>query len=374
MKITKRVISTVLLLAMLLGMVPATVHAEENSVTVENGSTTIEGTNGFGALLSEDIQEQQMVEDEAYSGGYAVVDLVIEDDVAIVEYSSLEEAVLVVSLYTEDGLQLLVSGNTVVQPEETEVVITLEGELPQYFMASAYLLDTYDYSPLCVSYSTPLYTKEMQELLASSVDDYDEDKVLNLDEDKNTNFAVYEDTVKILDYVEGINTVISADNETLTYVIGNADSNITSLHAGDILAYTYGEDELLIVKVASATVDGTTVTITGADLEMEEVFSYVKIENTGNTADVVVDDATLEDGIVFEGIKQDGATTYSLRAVEGEGEIKNYLSYVLDKEIKKETGNLEASVTVKGSLGVELDVCISYYISLQNIDLQQPHH
>lgn len=360
MKTTKQIIGIILLLTLLAGMVPTNVLATDTTTSVETGQTTIEGTNSFGTLLSDDIQEQQATEEENYSGGYNVIGLTIENGVATVQYDTLEEAILVVSLYTEDGLQLLVSGKSVVQPEETVAVITLEGEIPEYFMASAYLLDTYDYSPLCASYDTPMYTKEMQELLASTTDDYDVDKVLNLDDDKTTNFAVYADTTKVLEYAEGVNTVVSADDETSTYVIENADENITGLKAGDVLAYAYGENQILIVKVASIALDGTTATITGDNLEMEEVFSHVKVESNGNTEDITVDEATGDDDVTYVGMISDDASVMATRnayAVNPTGDYTGKLS--LGFELEKESGSIKYS----GSLLLNLEVDFSYYVS-----------
>ena len=256
-------------------------QAKEPEAAAKTGPVTMTGTNSFGTLLSEEISAEQLEAEEVFSGGYSVIDLTIADAVATVEYSSLEEAILVVSIYSEDGLQMLASGKTTVKPENDLAEVTLVGEMPEYFLASAYLVDTYDYSPLCASYDTPMYTQEMQELLASTVDDYDADKILDLGGDGTTNFAVYADTTKIIDYVEGVNIVLSADDETATYVIKNADENFTSLQPGEIVAYSYGEYDVLLVKVDTITVDGTTVTITGAELDLEEVFSHVKIESAG---------------------------------------------------------------------------------------------
>lgn len=363
MKITKRLISMLLALTLLVGMYPVTVQAEDVQSTVDSGSTTIEGTNGFGNLLSQDLQEEQAAQEEDYSGGYNVIGLTIEDNIATVEYDSMEEAVLVVALYTEDGVKLLLSGNTLVDPENTVATVELEGDMPEYFMASAYLMDTFDYSPLCSAYDTPMYTKEMQDLLASTTDDYDQDKVLNLDNSKETNFAVFAETTKVLSFVEGVNTVISANDETLTYVIGNADENITSLQVGDVLAYTYGEDQILIVKVATIAIDGTTVTLTGSELEMEEVFSHVKMENIGDAGDVTVDESTAEEGVVYEGLSTDGPQTYGLRAVEGESSLKTYLHFkFLDKPLI-DISNPDKSASFSGNVGVAFEVAISYYVS-----------
>ena len=357
MKILKQIISTFLLIALLVGMVPTNVLAIDATATSQSGQTTIEGTNSFGDLLSEEINEQQETEEENYSGGYTVTGLTISDSVATVTYSSLEEATLVVALYTEDGLQLLVSGNTTVQPEETEVVVELQGEIPEYFTASAYLLDNYDYSPLCTAYDTPMYTREMQELLVSSIDDYEEDRVLNLDDDKTTNFAVYTDSTVVIKEQEGVNTVVSANDETATYVFENADQNIADLQAGQVFAYSYGENEILIVKVASININGTTVTILGDDLEIEEAFSHIKIESTGATKDFKVDDSTIDEGVNYNGIvKEDGVQPYSLR-LDGEIETEhNFFEFSLDKK-------LGDNVKVKGTLGLNIQSSLSYYVS-----------
>lgn len=361
----KRIISILLVIALFVGLIPpTTVLAEDaNQSVIDNSSLSVEGTNGFGTLLSEAITEEQETadaEENIYPGGYTVTDLSVEGNVATVTYDSLEKANLVVAVYTEDGMKMLASGTATVSPEETEAVVTIEGDMPEYFMASAYLLDTYDYSPLCASYDTPMYTREMQELLVSTIDDYDTDKVLNLDDDKTTNFAVYAETTKVIEYAEGINTVISADDETVTYVIGNADESITSLQAGDVLAYVYGENQILIVKVASVTVDGTTATITGDDLEMEEVFSHVKVESYGDTEDIIVDETTGDEDITYVGMVTDEAAVMSLRdpyAINPIGDYTGKLS--LGFELEKEDG----SITYSGSLKLNLKIDFSYYVS-----------
>jgi hypothetical protein len=46
-----------------------------------------------------------------------------------------------------------------------------------------------------------------------------------MDEDETTNFAVYAETTKIIEYVESVNTVVSVNDETATYVIENAPTS-----------------------------------------------------------------------------------------------------------------------------------------------------
>ena len=360
MKLIKRSFSVVLILCLVLsffsGMAPFAAQATQPEADVNSDALTMESTNSFGSLLTEDIMAQN--DDQGSdTNGYNVIGLTVENGIATVEYCALEEAIVVVSLYTEDGLQLLISGKAVVQPENTEVTIRLEGQIPQYFMASAYLLDTYDYSPLCTAYDTPMYTKAMQDLLDSTIYDYDADKVLNLDSSTDTNFAVYTDETKILDYQEGVNTVVSADDDNATYIIENADSHITGLQTGDILAYTYGENQILIVKVASLSMDGTTATISGSKVEMEEVFSYVKIETTGGTEDLSVHENTGDDGVTYLGLIKDNDEANPHTNTKGQFDIEASLGF----ELNKDFGNMELS----GSLMLNTTVHFDYYITLR---------
>ena len=349
----KRTISLLLVLGILLGIVAPSAQAApaEDAASVNTDTVTVEGTNGFGSLLSQEITEsQEEAEAEAaeYSGGYTVTDLVIEDGVATVTYDSMEEATLVVALYTEDGMQLLTSAKATVTPDATEATVTFEGEMPEYFMASAYLLDGYDFSPLCAAYDTPMYTREMQELLASTVEDYDPEKVLNLDDDDTTNFAVYAESTIVIEAAEGVNTVAVIDDENATYVIENADEQITSLAVGDVFVYHYAEDAALISKIDTITVDGTTVTITGADLEMEKVFAYVKIDAVADSKRVEVDENYIGDGVTY---LQSGANISGTYLPQDTGVSEEVVvDYILD--IKGDI-NLTGKLTAKAKLKLE---------------------
>ena len=61
-----------------------------------------------------------------------------------------------------------------------EIIFDID-EMPEYFTATAYLLSKENNRPLCQEYTTEMYTKEMQELEKSTVDDYAPEDVLQLD-------------------------------------------------------------------------------------------------------------------------------------------------------------------------------------------------
>lgn len=359
----KRLLSMILVLTLLMGMVPVPAKANEVSTQMADNDVTIQGSNGFGNLLSEDLQTEYAEETED-SGAYGVTDLTIAGNTAVVEYHTMEEAILVVAIYTEDKLQMITSGKTEVSPDFTETTVTIAGTMPEYFHASAYLVDTYDYSPLCQAYDTPMYTRAMQDLLDATVDDFDPDRVLNLDDDKTTNFAVYAEDTTVLEAQPGVNTVASVDDEAMTYVIENADENIRNLKPGEVFAYPYGDNNILIVKVASVRMDGTTATIQGTELDMEDVFSHVKVEADGNAGDVTVDEST-GDGITYTGMSNEGSA-YGLRdrAWEGEGSGGLKLNFELYKR-EYHSDDKKGSVEVEGSLSLNFTVKFSYYVSLE---------
>lgn len=358
----KRVISFLMVLVLLAGLVPVAVQAETVDTAVTNGGIDVQATNGLGALLMEDIRQEGDALTEQAEAGYTLTSLTVTEGTATVIYDSLEEATVVVALYTEDGSQLLVSGKTTVSPEETKVTVELEGDLPDYFLAAAYLLDCYDLSPLCPRYETKIYTREMQELLASTVEDYPEDRVLQLADTPDTNFLVYAEHTKVIAGSESTNLVASADEQTNTYIIENADESITSLQKGDVFVYPYSEEEILIVKVDTVTLEGTTATITGTDVEVDEVFDYAKLEKTVDTEVAEVDSSTADEGAVYL-----GKATHSPQARSG-------LSGSVSKETTAQfeyTAFKLGKWSFKGNIKVYTQVSLSYYItkSMQEISL-----
>ena len=371
----KKLTALMLVFVLLVSMVPAA-SAASNQAELDSGDVTIEGTNGFGTLLSQELAESQEETAEAeseYPGGYTVTDLEIVDNIATVTYDTMEDATLVVALYTEDGMQLVTSAKAAVTPDATEATVTFEGEMPEYFMASAYLLDSYDLSPLCAAYDTPMYTQEMQELLASTVNDYDPEKVLQLDDDETTNFAVYADSTIVIEAIDGVNTVASIDDENATYIIKNADEQFTALTEGDVFVYPYAENEILIVKVAVITVDGTTVTITGAEISMEEAFSAVKIEGNDSTENMVVDESAADDGVTFEGISEATDANF-VQPMDNEVsvEVSKTAKFKIGTDIYSKGG---VKVSVAGSVEFSAKVELSYYVSAtrQYVDFRVEH-
>ena len=199
-----------------------------------------------------------------------------------------------------------------------------------------------------------MYTKEMQEFLAKTTDDFDENKVLNFDNEDDNNFAVYNEDVKLVDDSGDKNKVTKSDDTTKTYVIENIDESISSLNEGDIFSYNYSDGDALVVKIANITIDGTTATITGADTGLDEVFDYVKIDSTAKKSDFTYDDSKLSDELKVEEASSRSRTS---RAVDMEASAAFSTGFAINYAPND-------TISVTGSLSFGLSVSAKVYVSL----------
>ncbi len=360
LKIGKKVISALLVLCIVCSVFSVTAFAESDSAAGEQGVQTnigedmnIKGTNSFGSLVTSELEQKADSQEE--NKGFNIFSVEVTGKTAAAEFEALQDSTLVVAIYDESGVEMLASGKAEVTKEDTTAEVTIDIEtMPKYFYLRAFLVDEEVYRPLCNAYESPNYTQEMQEFFAKTTDDFESDKVLNLDSDKTNNFAVYDDETKIIEQNGNKNQVASVDDEGQKYVIENADSSITSLKTGDIFSYNYGDDKLLIVKVKSISVSGTTATIYGDEVELEEVFDYVKMDETGDLSNAEVDPSTCDEGVTYEGIDDEEASPKNLSPVGAD--IEGSIGTSISLEFK-------GSIQGKFKLGVEAKTKV--YVTLQ---------
>ncbi len=262
---------------------------------------SVKGTNSIGNLLAEELMQTS---DELTEGaGYNIYSMEVENKIATVEYSALQDCILMVVIYDEAGTQLLGSGTEDILAEENQARVCIDIEtMPTYFMVKVYMLDRTNMKPLNQEYSCPLYTEAMQKLLNSTVDDYQADRVLQLSNDRTTNFMVFEDSTIRVESDEYTNVV--NDQGDGSYKVENSDSMIKELKVGDIVAIGDGEN-LTIIKVKSISVDGDIVIIKEDEVELEDVFSHVKLETFEDGENAVVDENTCPQGVTYVGDTKD---------------------------------------------------------------------
>ena len=186
---------------------------------------TVRGTDSFGSMFAQEFSG--VAAEQTENNGCNVFSIDMSGNQASVSFETTQDATLVVAVYDENGNQMLASGKKNVTNTETETTVTINsGTIPQYYLVRGYLIETETLRPICTVYESSMYTQEMQEFLAKTTDDFDEEKVLNLDDDDTNNFAVYGDDTIIIPSETGKNIVVSADDSTNTYVIKNADTDM----------------------------------------------------------------------------------------------------------------------------------------------------
>lgn len=328
---------------------------KENTM-LETENMSVVGTDSFGAMLSQALsQETEQEENQSCH----IFDITVEGNAASVSLETDREATLVVGIYTEDGMEMTASGITQVTPDTETVTVDIAAEeMPQYFLVRAFLLDS-DYSPLCLAFESSLYTEEVQDILKKTVNDFDQDKVLNLDDSVDNNFAVYKESVKQIKTGTGKNHIVSGDLQSGKYVIENADETIRKLKAGDIFAGQKEDGETVIVKVKSVVCDGTTVTVTQEETELDEVFDYVKVDTESGMDKVQIDNSSCDDGVVYHGL-EDGTEELQTYALDGEHKEEKTAVYTFQESDKDTVIGLSGSIKLNTSAYVKIYLAKKY--------------
>lgn len=369
----KRFLAFILIFAMLAsGELQTVVYAGTRSLQEDSHGSglniddelTVEGSGSFGNLLAADFKKEAKTQQE--NNGCNIFSVDMEGTTAKVSLETVKDATLVVGFFDEDGIKLLASASAPVKAGQKEAAVSVTEKLPQYFYLRAFLADS-NQRPLCTSYGSSLYTKEMQELLKKKTTDFDKDKVLNLDNDTANNFAVYSDNTKIISQENGKNTVTKADDNTNTYVITDADQQVMSLKAGDVFAYQYkgseNQDGPLIVKVGKIEISGATVTITGADTSTDEVFDYVKIDEENDLGDAKIDTSLLDDGITYDGLTGNAAGKKKLYGKGISGKVDKEMKFTLDKKVESNKKPFSGQAEIKGTLKFAMSASCTLYLT-----------
>ncbi|SFC59959.1 dockerin type I repeat-containing protein [Ruminococcus albus] len=362
----------------MLGCVP--VYAEDTETNnnlanpqVVSDDLTIESGNSLGDILADELASS--ADDENENSNYTTLSASVSGKTTTVEYHAETDCTMIVGIYDDTGAEMLGKGVLEVPfgMNTAQIDINID-TMPQYFLLKVFMVDTVTYRPLSEAYVNKMYTEGMQNFLALTTDDFDEDKVLNLDEDKTNNFLVYNNDVILLDDEDGELTVKeNSANSEKTYIFKNASDRVKSLKAGDVISVGEIED-IVIVKIGDISVEGDTVTISQSHAELEDVFRMVKINQNFDLDDAEFDDSTLPDFVTHEteetesdietddqelnGVIERSETTFKKGL-----EIINY-NIFLDgntKEIDGEKCSISGTANMKGNIGAGFDISLVIY-------------
>ncbi len=331
----------------------------------DENELTIEGDDSFGSLLAEAVEMEMASQEENL--GYHVFSIEMDGKKATVSFETMEDAALVVGIYDESGKKLLASGYTKVTKEDTQAVIDISiDSMPQYFYLRGFLVNADTLRPLCIVYESPNYTREMQEFLSKTTADFDADRVLNLDNDNTNNFAVYEEDTVVLEQGAGSTNITGIDEENNVYIFEHADEEIKSLSVGDVFVYEYDDGTVLIIKVGNIRINGDTVTLKGAQTSLDEVFEFVKIDESAGMEEADVDADFHEEGITYLG---KGSETFQEEGVltpEAEIEVSKEITSTFElaeRKIEKEGNNGKVSATISGSIDLSVEASLKVQIT-----------
>lgn len=349
-----------------------TEQEQTGQAEVDTSNMSVSATNSFGQLLVNGMEGQNA---DADGSTNRIINVTMNGRTANVQYVLDGTADLMVAIYT-DGTEeeMVASGTTEVSgnADNGAAQVSIVGDIPETYTIKAFLLDKTDHSPLSSAYTDVSHTQVMVDLDKATVNDFPEDRVINLDDQDNTNFAVVNKETTLLTYEDntaGENQLLSEDDTSLVYTFGNAGAEIRNLQPGDILTYEYAPGELLIARVQDITVNGDIVTIQGDDtLEPTDVFDILKIEEFADSGELVHSDEGMDPAVTYLGTStgvdaenkfeiKDGAISDNVPIVDNvthEFALNGTLKDIKDGML---------SVTVNGEASLFANIDFAYYIA-----------
>ena len=318
------------------------VRREAKAITKEVGDYDIKATNSLGNYIKGMSAKNDITSSLTQgfdSSRFQITSLEFDCETGVVQIASTQpsEAKIVVSFINDETSENILSFETNVEAGQlinSEVKVD-SSKLPQYYLVKAQLFDNMN-RPVGKTYTLSRFTKEVQKIIATDITAFDNEQVINLDDDDTTNFIVLSnDTVKA-ESSEEQNVLVSADYNNNIFVFENADETITSLEKGESLFIQPDEENIIALNVEKIEKHGNAVTVSGND-EIDDMFEFIKIESDGDVKRAKIDTSAADDGVVFPDIdengnvivKEDGSFNFEYEMPQYEIE----LSYSRSKEI-----------------------------------------
>ena len=352
--------------------------SETSQPTVDTSDVTMEATDGFGKLLVNSINEQND------TSSNRIIGVSVSGNTATVKYVSTTDADIVVSIYTDDSAEEMVASGTAYAPAMVEntgsstATVAISGTIPEYYTVKCYLLDTAEHAPLCKEYTDDSNTEDIVDLETATIDSFPQDRVINLDDQSVTNFAVVKKGILLINddssdahanSLSENHTVIS-ENGNGSYTIHTSDSRIKSLVPGKILTYQSG-DEILIIRVETISVSDDSITITGDDsLDLIDVFDIVKLESSNDDGQLEYDGSGVDKDVHYNGATKDDDELEQTNAFSDDVNFTFTHKFVIGTDTfydgKKEDDDGAHAVSkfgINAVLNLKLSNQFKYYIS-----------
>ncbi len=353
MKYLQKTLAIILCFVTVFTAVPLTGRAvdDQEQSTLNQENIQVQSNNTLGKEIGELMEEQQ----ETENSDYCISWMDLEGKTATVEMVNKLACTVVVAVFEENG-KMVGSGKTEVEAETAEATVELDIEtMPEYFVAKAFLLDE-NMASLCDEYLCERYTRDFQEFLDLTIHDFEDQIVVQLDdEEEDNNFVVAKDGTQESKQDGEKNILVSADDENGIYVFENADKTITGVSVGENLFYDLGDDNYILVKVASNVTEGNLTTVVADDADIGDLYDCVKIDTTADASQAVVDTSTMHESLEMV----EPAPQLRKRAIDVEAERKFQRGFIVKYENKNE------SFKISGGFDFEAGVSMKLYYKVR---------
>lgn len=345
-------------------------------------------TNSVGKYISNFIMQDEAEKVKAlgaYSGDFVIEEVFFdsENKRILVKSSQAFSCTMVIKLVDEEtGVEYISNENELCSGKNVTTEIKLNYDsLPDYFYVTADLIDSLS-NKLCPTYFNENYTREMQEIYAADIHDFDSKYVVNFDEDESTNFLVLNESTVIAESSADTNILVSADYDNNVYVFENFDETVKSLNKNDYFFIYTGDADAIAINVEEVVTDGNTATINASDENIENMFDFIKFESTADTLDANVDMSTADESVKYNGIVYDNKNSWE----ESESIYNNNLLYAnpvhkMADEITAEVGSklsfpveykddkLSTALEINGSVEIGLKTQFNFYKKFSYVNL-----
>ena len=219
--------------------------------------------------LVQNLWEDDLIHQE---GSFAVTDIQVKGSQITAILQASRGCVLHLAAYDETSDELLQEQNAPVSAGDVQVTLTMEG-LPKHFKLRAQLRDR-DGTGLHETFLCLYHTSAFEGFSNQTEADFPADRVLSMG--GTGNYAVLKEDVVRLDENGTTNRLVSRSDGTA--VFEKADKTLTTLEAGDKVAFLDTDGSWAAAVIQSMTASNGRVTITEtSDSTVSDFYSSVKI-------------------------------------------------------------------------------------------------
>ena len=207
------------------------------------------------------------IENRVFNG--SIAGITVEDDVVTVSATADVDYTLAVQILNEEDEDVLWSGEADMMTEDTVAELPIDIGLPGYFIVTAVLYDL-DGKQIGNTYTCLDYTRGFAEFQAKTEDDYDTDRIIDVAEEDDGNFAVLSADV--------IRLTQSPNSEGAGSYTFAADAALTALKVGDKISFQNSDGVYTTIRIATVTLNGGTVTVTAdGTAGLADLYDVIKI-------------------------------------------------------------------------------------------------